>query len=216
MSPPRLRYQTLEFGKIDIHVRALRDKQEFSDDDGEADRLGISSAQWSLFGVLWTAGEVLARHVFDRDTDGLRILEVGCGLGLSSLVLNHRNADITATDYHPEAGRFLAKNTQLNGYTDIPFVRTGWADEESDLGTFDLIIGSDLLYEREHSALLSSFIDQHAATSCTVLLTDPGRGNQNRFSRDMEALGYTQSRSRSAHAESMTRKFTGWLHCYVR
>ena len=36
-----------------------------------------------------------------------RILEVGCGIGLSSLILNRLNADITATDYHPEAEKFL-------------------------------------------------------------------------------------------------------------
>jgi predicted nicotinamide N-methyase len=102
--PPRVRYQTLEFEDVDIHVRALRDNQEYSDDDGEAEKLGISSAQWSLFGVLWASGEALARHLFDYNIEGLRILEVGCGLGLASLVLNHRHADITATDYHPEAG----------------------------------------------------------------------------------------------------------------
>ncbi|MFT5685194.1 MAG: putative nicotinamide N-methyase [Myxococcota bacterium] len=216
MSPPRIRYQTLEFENVDIHIRALRDKQEFSDDDGEAERLGISSAQWSLFGVLWIAGEALARHLHDYNIEGLRILEVGCGLGLSSIVLNHRNADITATDYHPEAGRFLNKNTQLNHDDEIPFIRTGWADEESDLGDFDLIVGADLLYEREHAALLSSFVDQHAREHCTVILTDPGRGHQNRFGREMEALGYIQSRTRTTHAETMTREFTGWLHRYSR
>lgn len=216
MPSPRIRYQTLEFNSTDIHIRALRDNQEFSDDDGEAERLGISSAQWSLFGILWPAGEALARHMFDYEIEGLRILEVGCGLGLSSIVLNHRNADITATDYHPEAGRFLAKNTQLNDDDDIPFVRTGWADEADDLGEFDLIVGGDLLYEKEHSALLSGFINKHAREHCTVILSDPGRGNQNRFGREMEALGYTQSRSRTAHTESMTQKFTGWLHCYIR
>ncbi|MCD8541365.1 MAG: hypothetical protein LRY22_01600 [Aliarcobacter cryaerophilus] len=43
-----------------------------------------------------------------------RILEVGCGIGLSSLILNRLNADITATDYHPEAEKFLDINTELN------------------------------------------------------------------------------------------------------
>jgi predicted nicotinamide N-methyase len=214
--PPRVRYQTLEFEDVDIHVRALRDNQEYSDDDGEAEKLGISSAQWSLFGVLWASGEALARHLFDYNIEGLRILEVGCGLGLASLVLNHRHADITATDYHPEAGRFLLENTRLNNDADIPFVRTSWTDVVSDLGRFDLIIGSDLLYEREHSSVLAGFIDQHAKPRCTVLITDPGRGNQNRFGAEMETRGFTQSRSRSAHTKSMTREFTGWLHSYTR
>ena len=82
---------------------------------------------------------------------GKRILEIGCGVGLASLVLNHRGADITATDYHPEANNFLKKNTHLNEDPDISFIRTGWEDlSPNTLGFFDLLIGSDLLYERNN------------------------------------------------------------------
>nr|WP_289054945.1 hypothetical protein [uncultured Psychrobacter sp.] len=45
---------------------------------------------------------------------GKRILEVGYGMALSSLLLNHRRADITATDYHPTVEYFLDRNTTLN------------------------------------------------------------------------------------------------------
>ena len=45
-----------------------------------------------------------------------RILEVGCGLGLASLVLNERSADISATDYHPEVETFLKINTELENH----------------------------------------------------------------------------------------------------
>ena len=56
MSSLRFRYQTLEFGNADIHVRSLRDNQQFSDDDDIALKLGISSATWPLFGVVWASG----------------------------------------------------------------------------------------------------------------------------------------------------------------
>ena len=56
----RVRYQTIEFQSVDIHIKTLRDSQEFSDPLGEANALGISSAQWSLFGVLWDSGKVVA------------------------------------------------------------------------------------------------------------------------------------------------------------
>ena len=102
MSSLRFQYQTYEFDDVDIHVRTLRDKQEFLDNDNVAEKLGISSAQWSLFGVVWPSSEVLAHFMFDFDTKGKRILEIGCGIGLTSLLLNQRKADITATDYHPE------------------------------------------------------------------------------------------------------------------
>ena len=109
MSNVRVRYRTIEFGDTDIHVRTLRDRQQFSDDEGHAEKLGISSATWPLFGVVWDSSQVLAHMMFEHDIDGKRILEVGCGIALTSLVLNHRHADITATDYRA-AFRLLSFN----------------------------------------------------------------------------------------------------------
>ena len=190
----RLRYQTIEFGDVDIHVRSLRDTQEFQDDAGEAEALGISSAFWSLFGVVWDSGRALARLMSDYDLRGRRILEVGCGLGLASLVLNQRESDITATDFHPEAGAFLEVNAALNDGPSIPFVRTGWADLADDLGLFDLIIGSDLLYEHDQILPLADFIQRHARPSCEVIVLDPRRGAAGRFGKHMESDGFTFTR----------------------
>ena len=151
MTAIRYRYQTIEFDQVDIHVKTLRDTQQFNDPDQIAKKLGISSANWSLFGVIWASSKVLADLMSRIDIKGKRILEVGCGVGLASLILNHRKAEITATDYHPEAEQLLLSNTGLNDDADIPFQRVGWDDSASELGQYDLIIGSDLLYEQKHA-----------------------------------------------------------------
>jgi predicted nicotinamide N-methyase len=117
--------------------------------------------------------------------------EVGCGIGLASLVLNRHDADITATEYHPNAEAFLEENTRLNNGREIPFVRTGWGNELTELGEFDLIIGSDLLYEHDQAEVLASFVDQHAKPHCLVLILDPGRKHHRRFSNNMIERGYT-------------------------
>ncbi len=212
----RIRYQTLEFGDTDIHVRTLRDNQQYADADGRAEKLGISSANWPLFGVIWASGQILARLMFHHDVAGKRILEVGCGIGLASLVLNHRLADITATDYHPEVESFLLKNVMLNNDKKIPFVRTGWDDKVSNLGLFDLIIGSDLLYESGHVDSLSDFIDQHAGFHCDVVLVDPGRGHHARFSKKMVALGYSHSQRKYTDADAILPPFGGRILTYKR
>lgn len=216
MTTLRVRYQTIEFDDTDIHVRLLRDRQQFSDDYGVAERLGISSAIWPLFGQVWPSSEVLAHLMFDYQLDGQRILEVGCGIGLTSLVLNHRQADISATDYHPEVEGFLLENTRLNHDRTIPFIRTGWGDKKSNLGLFDLIIGSDILYEREHVDLLSTFIDQHAKPKCEVILVDPGRGNHARFSKKMISLGYEHSQSKPDKITYLSQPFKGQILRYER
>lgn len=216
MSSLRTRYRTIEFGDTDIHVQTLRDKQQFADRDGLASALGISSAAWPLFGVIWASGEILAHLMHEYEIEGLRILEVGCGIALASLVLNHRSANITATDYHPEAERFLIENVRLNKDKEIPFVRTGWGDAESGLGKFDLIIGSDLLYEREHVELLSGFIDQHAKTDCAVIIVDPGRGHHAQFSKNMARRGYSHSQSKPENTGYLAHPFHGQVLRYQR
>lgn len=207
MASLRIRYQTMEFGHTDIHLRTLRDNQEFSDDDGIAEALGISSATWPLFGIVWPSGEILAHLMSDYQIEGKRILEVGCGIALASLVLNHRHADITATDYHPEAGNFLQANCELNHDEAIPFIRTGWGDEDSGLGEFDLIIGSDLLYERGHAELLTDFINNHAKPHCEVIIVDPGRAHHTHFSKKMVSLGYSHSQSRPDNIDYLAKPF---------
>jgi predicted nicotinamide N-methyase len=216
ISLPRIRYQTVEFGDVDIHVRTLRDHMQYLDVDGIAENLGISSATWPIFGVIWDSGRILARHMAEFKIAGKRILEVGCGIGLASLVLNHRLADITATDYHPEAESFLMENVVLNKGKTIPFFRTGWEDEGGGLGRFDLVIGSDLLYERGHAGLLSHFIDQHANPRCEVVLVDPGRGNQGRFTRCMAELGYAGSGYRPENEACAGLSFKGRILTYLR
>ncbi|WP_210396143.1 class I SAM-dependent methyltransferase [Motiliproteus sediminis] len=216
MSALRLRYQTLEVGSYDVHLRTLRDNQQYQDDLGIAESLGISSATWPLFGIIWPSGEVLANQMLVQEIEGKRILEVGCGIGLSSLLLNQRNADITATDYHPEAGRFLAENVRINAGEPIPFVRTGWDDPQSSLGQFDLIIGSDLLYEQEHAILLAGFIDQHARPACQVVMVDPGRGHHARFSKMMIARGFSHCQNHPHDTSYLERPFKGVVLSYER
>ena len=213
---PRIRYQTFEFGEVDIHIRSLRDRQQYLDSGGVAEGLGISSASWPLFGVVWSSSEVLANLIFDYNIDGKRILEIGCGMALASMVLNHRLADITATDYHPEVENFLNENVRLNSGRDIPFLRTGWDDEKSDLGRFDLLIGSDLLYEEDHIDLLSQFIDQHAEPHCEVIIVDPGRSYHGRFSKKMLALGYSHGYSKPDNTDYLSEPFRGRILNYTR
>ena len=216
MTALRLRYQTFEFDNVDIHTRTLRNRQEFLDMNGVAEKLGISSASWSLFGVVWDSSEVLAHLMLDYQVANKRILEVGCGIALASLILNHRRADITATDYHPETEAFLEHNTDLNQGPQIPFTRTGWADDDSGLGLFDMIIGSDVLYESEHVDLLAAFIQQHARPQCEVVLVDPGRGNHARFSKLMITLGYQHEQFQPVNADYLDKPFKGQILSYKR
>ena len=199
-------------GVADMVIRSLLDKQQFHDPLEAALRLGISSASWPLFGLLWPSGARLAERLATRPVRaGERILEIGCGLALSSLVGHRRGADMTASDCHPLAGAFLAENVRLNGLLPLKYRHGQWGrlPQDSDFdgprptsalalaapdlaisGRFELIIGSDILYERDEAGALADFIDGHAAPRAEIWVVDPNRGNRAHFHRNMTALGF--------------------------
>lgn len=211
-----VRTTRVTIGGSEYAIRALLDKQQYADPLGHAELAGISSAAWPIFGVLWPAGAVLATAVATVPIAGRRILEVGCGLGLSSLVLQRRGADITATDRHPLAGEFLARNALLNDLPPVEFQIAQWAGPNPSLGTFDLIIGADVVYEREHVGLLADFFLRHANPIAEILITDPGRGHANGLSRALAAQGYLCSETRSPFEPGELPPHRGRLLRYLR
>ena len=207
---------TLRFGGNDYRIRALSDRQQFADPHGAAERAGISSANWCLFGQVWPAGRVLAQAMSRFDVAGKRILELGCGLGLSSLVLAHRRADVVASDHHPLAEPFLAYNAGLNNLPAVTYRDLPWSTPDTTLGSFDLIIGSDILYERDHAGQIAAMMLRHARPTAELLITDPGRGNSGPFTRAMAAQGYAVTEQRSRFDEKDLPPFRGRLLSYRR
>jgi len=196
-------------GAASLTIRSLLDRQQFSDPLGAAARMGISSATWPLFGLVWPSGLQLAARVAAHPVSASeRILEIGCGLGLASLVGHRRGADITASDCHPLAASFLHENERLNDMSAVPYRHGMWSEglmsgvtQERQphpvvAGRFDLIIGSDVLYERDDSGSLPWFISQHAAPGAQVWIVDPDRSNRAAFNRQMAELGLTMTEQR--------------------
>lgn len=186
----QLKHETITVNKIDYLIRSLKDRQQFHDHEQRAEALGISSATWPLFGVVWPASRILAATVCMFELDGKRVLEIGCGIGLTSIVLHTMGIDITASDYHPLAKDFLDENILTNKLLPIKFQTGNWEAVNPLLGKFDLIIGSDILYEPAHAESVSRFIDNHSGMNVEVIIVDPDRGNRASFTKKMIALGY--------------------------
>ncbi|MGA4633751.1 class I SAM-dependent methyltransferase [Pseudomonas solani] len=191
-----IKTSTFRVGGRDFHMQSLLDAEQFHDPLGEAASRGITEDTWALFGQVWPAGEALAQKIASRDLTGLRVLEVGAGLCLASLVGHQRGGDMTASDIHPLIPAFLAENTRLNALPPMRYETCDWGGTEA-FGEFDLIIGSDLLYDRDHQEDLADFIDRHSARSVEVLLVDPDRDDQQAFHHEMAELGYGMAITRA-------------------
>jgi predicted nicotinamide N-methyase len=225
----QIKQETLAIaGTSPLHIRSLLDRQQFAETDGAAERMGISSASWPLFGIVWPSGRQLASRMAAHPLIASeRILEIGCGLALASLVAHRRGANVTASDCHPLAASFLRNNEALNDLAPMPYRHGFWSNEEKNgadpiaqteprvEGRFDLIIGSDILYERDDSGALPWFISQHANPGAQIWIVDPDRANRAAFTRQMAAIGMSVTETRlDCKAAAETIAYKGRLLTY--
>lgn len=202
----------------------MLDKQQFFDPEGAALALGISSAFWSLFGLLWPSGSKLAERLAIRPVSSHeRILELGCGLALASLVGHRRGANITASDCHPLAGEFLKENLRLNNLGPMSYQHGQWGEHAAQHqdpivnSKFDLIIGSDILYERDERGDLAHYINAHIEDHAEVWVVDPNRGNRSHFHRNMAAQGFALSEETLVMSATQTEAaYKGRMLTYLR
>jgi predicted nicotinamide N-methyase len=124
---------------------------------------------------IWPSARVLAERVVAAPVDERRFLELGCGAGLVSVAAAMAGFDVTATDYYEEALRFTALNVLVNTGVLIETREADWRRFPHDIGRFELVVASDVLYEREHAALIASVLDRTLSGRGSALIADPGR-----------------------------------------
>lgn len=145
------------------------------------------------FGVIWPAGRTLADWVQDKGFSflaGKTILEIGCGLAVPSLLAAKMGARVTVSDLHSEVPKFLQKNIELNQLKGIDFQALDWRDHHIEKGAFDIILGSDLVYEKQSPETLATFLDTLANDATTIVITDPGRFYLRDFQNAMADRGF--------------------------
>ncbi len=146
--------------------------------------------------VLWRSGVALARELAVARVDGLRVVELGCGLAVPSLVAARGGAEVLATDGDPEALPLVERNARDNGL-DLATAEVDWdaADELVERGPFDLVLASDVLYERAGVGQLLSLLPR---LGHEVWLADPGRPAAGAFVEQAERRWSVSADARDA------------------
>jgi predicted nicotinamide N-methyase len=161
------------------------------DAQGEGERL---MELCPFFGKLWPSARALGRYLAQLGgpvLGGKTVLEAGCGLALPSMVAARLGASVTATDFHPDVEAFLQENLALNAMRGVRYVDANWQDDTTSLGRYDVVVGSDVLYDRAHVRTLAHFLLRHTAEGGRIVITDPGRAYLQDFASCMEQLNFS-------------------------
>ncbi len=144
---------------------------------------------------LWPSGRVLADHLAGMDLAGCRIVELGAGLALPSLVAAARGATVVATDWYEPALAFVAENAARARLT-VQTMLVDWREPPDALleRPFDLVIAADVLYEARNVSPLVGLVAGICAPTGQVLIADPRRNDAAAFLDAMDAAGWTRER----------------------
>ncbi len=139
----------------------------------------------------WPSSRVLAQHVARQQGRGRSFLELGCGIGLVSLVAADVGFSVLASDYYADALEFTAANAQRHALRRVDTRLVDWRKLPSDLGTFDVVAASDVLYELPQAALVAAALARTLSPDSLGLLSDPGRRVAGSFIEECGKRGLT-------------------------
>ena len=148
---------------------------------------------------LWPSGLALATALAaDPPPPGTRVLELGCGLALPSVVAARAGAAVLATDGLGDAVAFAAHNLVLNEVV-ADVAHASWSEHGDALaarGPFDLVLAADVLYTRANVETMLRLLPRLLEPLGEIRLADPGRAG----ARDLLAAARGTFALRTEHA----------------
>ena len=142
---------------------------------------------------LWPSALVLAQSIAARDLDGLRVIELGCGVGLPAIVAALAGGEVLATDWYDDALQFTRANAAAAGAR-LDARLLDWNAPHRDLfddaGGWDLVLGADLLYEARNGPALAALLPRLLRPGAQALIADPRRPHADGLLAPLAATGW--------------------------
>ena len=173
-------------GDVSYHITHPVSADELIDEE-EFDR----DERLPYWAELWPSALALSRHLSERDLANARAIELGCGIGLPTVIALSRGATVLATDHYEAALDFTVHNARTNLGREPDTVLLDWRTPEIDgIGTFDLVLAADVLYERKNAMALADLVPRLLAPGGEAVFADPRRDETPVFVQAMEENGF--------------------------
>ena len=162
----------------DVSVVRPADWEQLRHEEGGA---GRPVPYWAL---PWPSGKVLAAQLAAAPPpEGTRVLEIGCGLGLPSIVAARASARVLATDGSTDAVAFAAHSLALNE-VEGEVACVDWGEDGDELaarGPWDLVLAADVLYLQANVHAALRLLPRLVAPGGEIWLADPRRAGARDF-----------------------------------
>lgn len=186
----------IELGAFKLKIETFKNLDQTIDDlcadlDEKSSIDPLSEDLCPYFGVVWPAALALSKYlirhrerIFNKE-----ILELGCGLAIPSFVAHAYGAKVLASDFHGDVEGFLKANQALNN-SFFNYERLNWRENLKNPKQFDIVMGSDVLYESRHPYEVANALLKFVKPGGEIILADPGRAYLQSFVNSMKELGF--------------------------
>jgi predicted nicotinamide N-methyase len=195
---------TLPIGHLNIHLTIIENLDELFDaliekGDNHPD---VQDERIPYWAELWASAIALSEYLVENRlvTEGVSVLEIGCGLGLPSIVSGLLGGDIILTDYIKEALDFARLNWEKNIFEKKPVLKIlDWRKPDASLAA-DILLASDVAYEaRSFEPLLHTF-KTLLKPNGRIIVSEPNRYISKNFFNGLSTEGY-QIKHTTKHIE---------------
>ena len=134
----------------------------------------------------------LAKEFSHDGLKGCHVLIVGCGVGLEGIVLAKLGAIVSFLDHIPDSLQLVNKNCLLNDIESSKMINCCWQNSEKiqNIGKYDLIIGSDILYYKTEWVWIISLLKNSLETNGLAFFADYMVSNWKDFSSGLKKAGF--------------------------
>jgi predicted nicotinamide N-methyase len=145
---------------------------------------------------LWPSAIGLTKYLLasDRIRPGVRVLEMGCGMGLPGIAAAKRGGEVTLTDYLDDALEMARLNWNLNHDSQPDLCLLDWRHPDPAMAS-DVVLASDVAYEeRNFQPLIDALLALVKPGGC-AMLSEPSRAIAQPFREKLESLGLSVSKT---------------------
>ena len=183
---------TVVVGSLTLELLQPASAEDLIDEDAYA-----VDERLPYWAELWPSARVLAECLAAAPLAGRRVLELGCGLGLPSIVALARGATVLATDWYPDALAFAERNAQAAVGRDLATLLVDWRNPPQsllDAAPFDLIVAADVLYEERNAAALADLLPRLVGPDTEIWIADPRRPHAALLWPHLQAQGFAHTK----------------------
>jgi predicted nicotinamide N-methyase len=160
--------------EVDIGPTKLKIEQLADLDEAARESVYLEGTE-PYWAYLWPSAKALAKYVGENlELSGKRALDLGCGLGAVGVAARFKGAAVVVSDVNGEAVELAKENAKRN-QLEIEGRVFDWNQPPEDLGQFEVITASDVLYDDGMLAGVIRFMKKHLSPLGTGYIADPMR-----------------------------------------